>query len=296
MARPNDPSQPESEPTLPAPDDPNAAGDSYDLADFDEPEPQRPPVVLPPSEPDRDLDLDREPEPEPARPSRVKGTQRSARPDPEQAARDAASVSTTWSRQAESGPTWAVVAVAALLTAFLVYGAFSAGQIGLGFLAMLVGGLVCVALSYPLAITLEPPLRLTPEQAVNDYFAALSHHLPHYRRMWLLLSDLGKSLGPFASFAEFRQSWKTRLDGWRQAAGVPKFTPLTFRVAEFKSERSAGKSSVEATVTVQVLVRGRESEPPIAEYRYNLGLVKGRDRMWYLNNGSLPMSQSATAD
>ena len=27
---------------------------------------------------------------------------------------------------------------------------------------------------------------MTPEQAVKDYFAALSHHVPHYRRMWLL--------------------------------------------------------------------------------------------------------------
>ena len=35
---------------------------------------------------------------------------------------------------------------------------------------------------------------MTPEQAVKDYYAAASHHFPHYRRMWLLLSADGQAI------------------------------------------------------------------------------------------------------
>ncbi len=267
-----------------------ADDDSYDLAEFDEPAATRPAPAAFPTE-----DAGTAAEPETAPPTAPDGARRPKRPaapDPNEAARDAALVSEVWTRQAESWPTLALLAIAGLTVAFFTYGAFAAGQFGLGVLIFLVGGLACLVLSYPLAITLERPLRLTPEQAVNDYFHALSHHLPHYRRMWLLLSDLGKTTGSFGSLAEFRDYWKTRLAEWRRVAGISRTTPLTFRVSDFKSERSAGKTSVEATVTVQVFPRGRDSEPPIAEYRYDLGLVKGPDRMWYLNEGAIPAGGS----
>ncbi len=54
------------------------------------------------------------------------------------------------------------------------------------------GAVGLLLLCYPLFITMERPIRITPEQAVNDYYAALSHSIPHTRRMWLLLSEEGR--------------------------------------------------------------------------------------------------------
>ena len=76
------------------------------------------------------------------------------------------------------------------LTAFVAYLFLE----NLGFLAMivLVGGAGAVLLSYPILITLERPVRMTPEQALRDYYGALSHQSPHFRRMWLLLGKDGQ--------------------------------------------------------------------------------------------------------
>lgn len=265
------------------PGSPDSGEDSYELADFEPPKPRQP--VMPPMD---EGDDELVPVEEPLQPERPRPARRPPRSERDQAALDAATVSQVWTRSAESGSSMALVAVGALLTAFVVYQAFTALQFGLGFLALLVGGLVCILLSYPIVITLERPVRITPEQAVKDFFGALSHHFPHYRRMWLLLSDTGKLRGPFGSFGEFRKYWKGQLRDWKRAAGVPNRRPLAFRVVDFDSERSAGKTSLMAKFTLQVFARGRESEPPIAEYPYEIGLVKGSDRMWYLNEGSVP--------
>ena len=92
--------------------------------------------------------------------------------------------------------------------------------------------------AYPILITLERPVRITPEQAVNDYYSALSHHAPHYRRMWLLLSDAGRVSGSYASFEGFRAYWKRRLAELR-AGKAGGFTPLKFQIEDFRSPRRA---------------------------------------------------------
>ena len=79
-------------------------------------------------------------------------------------------------------------------------------------LILALGGAATVLLSYPMLITLERPVRITPEQAVTDFYAAASHHFPHYRRMWLLLSALGRESGRFSSFEDFRDHWKGRIE------------------------------------------------------------------------------------
>lgn len=198
-----------------------------------------------------------------------------------------ATVTQVWSRGAEWAGSLVGLAVAAFGLLLLVYVLISMGMLRLGFLTLVVGMPVVALLSYPILITLERPVRVTPEQAVRDFYTALSHHVPHYRRMWLLLSDAGRVGDRFASFEGFRDYWKGRLVELR-AGRAPGYTPLKFQVENFKSEKSAGKSEIPATFTVLVSVRGRQQEGPVESVRVSSTLVKGPDRMWYLNKGTLP--------
>jgi hypothetical protein len=175
---------------------------------------------------------------------------------------------------------------------FLVYFMFLQDFIGLAFLLLLVGGLVAVVLSYPMLITLERPVRITPEQAARDYYSALSHHVPHFRRMWLLLSAAGRISSAFGSFDGFKGYWKKQLANLRGSQAGP-MTPLVFEVADFKSEKSAGKTRIDATYTLNIFVRGRRSTGPIHTLPVATALVRGPDNMWYLESGALPQRDAA---
>jgi hypothetical protein len=201
-------------------------------------------------------------------------------------------VEEVWSRRAEWGPNLFVLAIWLFGLATFVYFGLGLGLYGLSFLALVLGGLVAAVLSYPILITLERPVRMTPEQAVRDYYAALSHHLPHYRRMWLLLSSSGRISWAYASFEGFKAYWKERLQKLRGAHAGP-LTPLVFEVVEYRGDKSAGQSQVEAQFTVKVSVRGQRQAGPIATYPVEIGLVRGPDKMWYLDDGTLPDPDSA---
>ena len=194
-------------------------------------------------------------------------------------------VDPVWTRWGEWGPDVVRVGAAGLGTLFLTWLTWNFG--GLSTLIFLLGGAATVLLSYPLLITLERPVRITPEQAVTDFYAAASHRFPSYRRMWLLLSDLGRESGRFATFEQFRDHWQDRIGRWRQAAGAGKYTPLKFEVDGFRADKSTGKETSRADYTVHVYVRDRESAGPIETVKMAHGLVKGPDRMWYLNRGVL---------
>ena len=194
-------------------------------------------------------------------------------------------VDPVWTRMAEWGPDLVRVGAAGLGTLFLAFvcGIFS----GLGMLILLLGGAATVLLSYPLLITLERPVRITPEQAVEDFFAAASHHFPHYRRMWLLLSVTGRQSGKFTTYEDFRDYWKGRFERWRQGAGLGKYTPLRFEVDAFRADKSTGKETSRAEYMINVFIRDREDVGPIESFKMVHGLVRGPDRMWYLNRGVL---------
>jgi hypothetical protein len=213
----------------------------------------------------------------------VKDLERSARADsvPE------ATVDEVWTRWAEWGPNLVALILAALAAGGLIVFAVAQEWFVLAFLLMLATGVGLLLLSYPIAITLERPVRITPEQAVRDFYAALSHHVPHYRRMWLLLSSAGKTSRWFGSLEGFKGYWEERLKTLKgKRAG--KYTPLKFQVEDFRADKSAGKTSLPAKFTIRVFVRGQQDSGPIASYRIETGLVKGPDRMWYLNDGTLP--------
>ncbi|GAC1337473.1 MAG: hypothetical protein NVSMB14_04710 [Isosphaeraceae bacterium] len=192
-------------------------------------------------------------------------------------------VDEVWSRWAEWKTNLIALAVAAAVTWFGVFYIKAAIFLPLGILAMLI-------LSYPLAVTLERPVRVTPEQAAKDYYGALSHFWPHYRRMWLLLSTTGRTSNQFRSYVEFKNYWKLKLAALQ--GGKAKFlNPLIFEVETFKGEKSVGKSTVDAKFTVAARLRGKPDEAPIEVSRVTTGLVRGPDNMWYLDQGTLPGRQ-----
>ena len=196
-------------------------------------------------------------------------------------------VEEVWTRGAEWGGTVFKLAIAAAAVLGAVYMLLSFEQYGLAFLALLLGLFGLALLSYPMVITLERPVRITPEQAARDFYGALAHHVPHYRRMWLLLSSAGRVSRSYASFEGFRTYWKRRLSQLKKGrAGA--FTPLKIQVADFRAEKSAGKTAVDAKYQINVFVRGRQEAGPIESVSVTASFVKGPDNMWYLDLGTLP--------
>jgi hypothetical protein len=195
-------------------------------------------------------------------------------------------VEQVWSRTSEWGPTLVVLFGWAALVIGVLYLTTSWELYELSAMVLVAGCLCGLILSYPMLITLERPVRVTPEQAARDYFGALSHHLPHHRRMWLLLSARGRISPRFASYEGFRNYWNARLAQLRKGHAGP-FSPLVFVVEDFRAEKSAGRTEIDATFTVKVFVRGRRSEGPIWSLPVERTFARGPDGMWYLDDGTL---------
>jgi|GEM_PF-1023370 len=195
-------------------------------------------------------------------------------------------VDEVWTRWAEWGPDLTRVGIVGVVLLIPLYFALAAFQFGVAFLILVAGAGALGFLAYPLFITMERPIRITPEQALKDYYGALSHRKPHYRRMWLLLSSAGKQSHSFNSFSQFTDYWNQTLKAWN-SAGSAGANPLVFSVEQFKSEKSAGLKEVDAKYAVRV----QNTKQPDAEARSQLvtiRLVKGPDNMWYLDDGTMP--------
>jgi hypothetical protein len=252
----------------PAPATITPGGESFELADGPTPPPTRRPSVPPPSEP-----AAKEGRPRPDRP-------------PVRRLDSATAVDSPWTRWAEWGPTIAAMAAWGVVALSVIYFLLVSELYGAALAAFAVGTIVGLALFYPIVVTLERPTRATPEHAALDYYQALSHHLPHYRRMWLLLSNAGRTSTKFASYEGFKRYWKGRFKQLREgkARGT---TPLTFVVSGFKSEKSGGKTEIDATWTIQVFVRGRREGGPIRSFSCDGTFARGPDNMWYIDDGTL---------
>ena len=269
-APPQVPSPPRARPQAPAKDEPRSEGNPAAAR-----EARRAPAMPPPL-------------------PRSEGNPAAAR---EAAARQVAAdpsdlVEETWSRWAEWGSNLLVVGGWMAVLLFLVYFVFGQEYYLLAFVLLFVGSGVAVVLSYPMLITLERPVRVTPEQAVRDYYTALSHHVPHLRRMWLLLSTAGRVSTAFGSFEGFKGYWREQLARLREGHAGP-FTPLVFEIVNFSSEKSAGKARIDATFGLSISVRGKRAAGAIHNIPASISLVRGPDNMWYLDNGTLPRGQSA---
>jgi hypothetical protein len=213
------------------------------------------------------------------------------REEPEEAV-----VEQVWSRGAEWGTHLFWVGMAAACVAFLFYKAIVAVQFFVAFLFLFAGGTLVLVLCYPIFITLERPVRITPEQAAKDYFAMLSYPRPFFPRMWLLLSTAGRSAPEFSSYGQFKSYWKRKM-AQIQGGGAPFINPLQFKVENFTSEKSAGQTAVNAKYTLKVF-RGepQAGNKELVSYLISTSLVKGPDRMWYLNSGTLPTERRSSGD
>src|SRR5262249_15276513 len=89
-----------------------------------------------------------------------------------------ATVDQVWSRGAEWGGSLTSIVIAAVVFGFLIYVALGTGLLQVAFFLMLAGAGAMLVLCYPLFITLERPVRITPEQAAKDYYHTLSHAMP----------------------------------------------------------------------------------------------------------------------
>ncbi len=202
--------------------------------------------------------------------------------------RETPTVSQTWTRGAEWGPQ--IIRIASVLALGGLV-AMVCSQLGLWLLWALVTSssiVLAVLLSYPLMITLERPIRITPEQAVRIFFESAEHRLPHFRRMWLLLSDRGRVSEHFSDFASFQTYWKDRITRLR-AGRLDGRIPLVLKVRDYTSKRSDDKEQAEAQFTLVVSGRGWDKgAEPLAVIPMTLHLVRGPDRSFYLEDGTVP--------
>lgn len=284
-------SVPSHDPIRPGMTPGEAIGSGYDLEEDDADEAAEPPrwkgaPLPPPDKPPTRPKPKAEREDAPERPRKKAARDDFDEPEVRRPRGEESRVDEVWTRWAEWGPTVTLLAIVAAGVFVLTYFVGSTASLGLAFLVLMVGLVALVLLSYPIAVTLERPIRMTPETAVKDFYGAASHHFPQYRRMWALLSATGKASREFDSFASFRSYWKHRMTRLR-GGKVGGFKPLTFEVKEFRGDKSAGQTSVDIEYTVAVRARDAEG-PPLEEVRIETSSVKGPDNMWYLDLGTLP--------
>ncbi|WP_422930589.1 hypothetical protein [Singulisphaera sp. PoT] len=257
------------------------ASDGYDLdlSDPVEVEPRKPSIPIPPPIPETG-------------PSSSSADTSKARPEAKaksKSSRAPAVVDQVWTRGAEWGSDLVRVGVVLLGAVVGAYVLASMGAYAFAFYLFLAGVVLAGVLSYPILVTLERPIRMTPEQAAQDFYSALSHLSPHYKRMWLLLSETGRIEGNFCSFDDFRDYWKARL-AILNGNQAKRFNSLRFVVEDFRAEKSAGLTDVDGSYKVKVLT-GDDSKGTlrnVATVSVEASFVRGPDRMWYLNEGKLP--------
>ncbi|MFO0956965.1 MAG: hypothetical protein U0800_05790 [Isosphaeraceae bacterium] len=220
-------------------------------------------------------------------------------PDREEAPRtyqeeDEEVVDRVWTRWGEWGPTILLLSAIGAAWLFVLYITLDADQIGRTFFLFILGVAAIGICSYPILITLERPVRVTPEQALQDYFGALNHWLPQYRRMWLLLASPRQDSPPLYDVGALRAFWKARIDKLRAEHNLPR-GPVFFAISGYKSEKSAGKTALVAKYNVDVRGSDDPSTPPLATYADSQSLVRGPDRMWYLTKARMPEQPKTAA-
>lgn len=253
------------------------------------PKTQRQPTPAAPEEVEG-FDLVDEPEPAAPRPAvpawSVDEEPVTRRPRASSRLASPSAVDQVWTRWAEWGAEVVLLGIWALLILFLLYVTLGGAYYTMALTVLALGVFGGLVLAYPLVITLERPVRMSPERAVKDFYDALSHHRPHYRRMWLLLSNAGRTSAKFASFEGFKKYWSDILKELKNGRASA-MTPLAFQVSGFTAKKSDDKTSADASWTVNVYVRGKREQGPIATLPMESTFSKGPDNMWYIDQGTL---------
>lgn len=229
------------------------------------------------------------PEPTPAPPSAAEG--RVAEPQPpavKKTGRTAAKpnpkpvkprVTGLWNQRGDLGRL-AIVPIVLVVLGILI--CTSPMNVLIGVFTSLAG---LAMLAYLVAVSLDRPVRVTPEQGVREYFEALDHHLPNLRRMYLLLTDDAKQVPELSTYRRFRAYWIYRLALLRPAEEGMR--PMVAKVRKFKSQYNRNRTWARASYILEFYVRGLEGES-VATFEMNSELVKAADGMWYLNEGRIP--------
>lgn len=158
-------------------------------------------------------------------------------------------------------------------------------SLGRALLSLIVGGALTLIAAIPLLATLEPPLRMVPEHALKEFYAALSAGRPQYKRMWLMLTEEAKSSRSFNGYAAFRSYWRKQLKHLSRGGGGL-WNTLEFRVINFKSPQSKDANDVHARYELEVV--DARSKNTVALFADTIDVFRGPDRMWHMNRGTLP--------
>lgn len=148
--------------------------------------------------------------------------------------------------------------------------------------------------SYHIVITLEIPVRVTPEHAVREFYLAINHWLPNYNRMYKLLTTPARRSTEFFTFSEFRGYWRDKIG--RILKSSVWVNTLDFRIEGYKCRYNPEKNMAAVRYTVRVFPNTRmDSGQPVAEFAVCNTAVKGPDGQWYLNDGRIPESKEPLA-
>ncbi len=141
--------------------------------------------------------------------------------------------------------------------------------------------------AYQIAITLERPVRVTAQHAAQEFYGALNHRFPNYRRAYGLLTAGGQRSERFMDLAGFRAYWNAVRGGFSRAPAW--LRPPELRVEKFECHYDAGKTTAEIEYVLRVVwPRKAATSEPLAQIPMRNLAVRGPDGMWYLNSGSLP--------
>jgi len=140
--------------------------------------------------------------------------------------------------------------------------------------------------AYQIVISLEVPVRVTPEQAVREFYLAASHRLPNFRRMYALLTTRAKRSPEFSDYASFRTHWMSQIS--RIGSHPTWFVPLEFRVERFRCRYNGEKNMAHVKYYVAGTPRGRSHSKSDEAFEACHLAVKGPDGQWYLDGGVGP--------
>lgn len=194
-----------------------------------------------------------------------------------------------WSRYQESGPALFRVLLSAGVTLLLTWLFADWNTIHLAGWFALLGSIATILLAYPLVVGLERPVRSSPERVVRDFLEALEHHVPLYRRMWLLLTPEARETRHYTELSGFREYWKGRIREWRHRGGAWPGTPVVMSIGSLSASPDPGEPLVRhVKFTLAVSLRGRRSSGSVATYDMSWTAERGRDGQWYLRQADPP--------
>ena len=139
---------------------------------------------------------------------------------------------------------------------------------------------------YRFVITVEAPVRTTPEQGLREFFGAFCHRFPNYRRMYDFLTGDERSSSKWGAEPRkgFRRYW---LEQKREilGEGYP-CRAVDYRMERVHTEYNKQRNFSRIECRLTLFPRGHAESGQTRPLQ--MTLAKGADNCWYLNEGRLP--------